>query len=113
MSLVRHSYYKFCIMAIYYRTISFIFVDYNIATKIFKNIFYTLYNVFAFYSTLVSTASACYFILNYVLHWHLDLKFLEPVYSNIFHIFADYNIATKNFSYYFMLLQRICILYLC
>ena len=81
--------------------------------KFLKIFFHTLYNVFAYYSTLVSTASACYFILNYVLHWHLDLKFLQPVYSNIFHTFGDYNIATKNFSYYFMLLQRICILYLC
>ena len=26
---------------------------------------------------LVSTAGACYFMLNYVLHWHLDLQFLE------------------------------------
>ena len=34
VSLVRHRYYKLCIMAIYDKTISFIFVDYNIATKI-------------------------------------------------------------------------------
>ena len=39
MSLVRHRYYKFFIMAIYDRTIAFIFVDYNIATRIFKNSF--------------------------------------------------------------------------
>ena len=39
VSLVRHRYYKFCIMAMYGRTIAFIFVDYNIATRIFKNSF--------------------------------------------------------------------------
>lgn len=61
---------------------------------------------FAYYSILVGTARACYFTLNYVLHWHLDVQFLEPVYSIIFHIFADYNIATKIFPYYFMLLQK-------
>ena len=35
--------------------------------------------------------------LNYVLHWHLNLKFLEQFTANTFHIFADYNIATKKF----------------
>ena len=45
--------------------------------KFLKIFFHTLYNVFAYYSMLVSTACACYFMLNYVLHWHLDLQFLE------------------------------------
>ena len=89
MSLVRHRHYKFCIMAISDKTFLLITI---LREKFLEIFFHTLNNLWAYCSMLVSTASACYFMLNYVLHWHLDLQFLEPVNGYIFHIFADHNI---------------------
>ena len=96
MSLVRHRYYKYCIMAICDGTIAFVFVDYNIATRIFKNCFPYFIQCFAYYSMLVSTAGACYFMVNYLLHWHLDLQFLEQ-FTAISSIFLLITILRQKF----------------